>query len=274
MSEGNLFHLSTTAAETYENQKVRSVFGPLAKATMEAIDLPKGARVIDVACGTGIIPRLVADYLPGEGRIVGSDLNPAMIEVARKTMPTTRHRVDWLACDVTHLPFDDGAFDRAICQQGLQFFPDKSSALAEIRRVLVPGGKLILTCWRTISPLFQAVSDSLRRRVSETSAKQALAPFSFRDGELIGSLLKDAGFSSLDVSSLVVDRRLSPAHAAIRREILASPYEKELLDRGPETLDAVVADVDAALERYRDGESLIVPQETHLFQAETPASKS
>ena len=185
MSEGNLFHLSTAAAETYENQKVRSVFGPLAKATMEAIALPRGARVIDVACGTGIISRLVVDYLPGEGRIVGSDLNPAMIEVARKTMPTTRHRVDWLACDVTHLPFDEGVFDRAFCQQGLQFFPDKPSALAEIRRVLAPGGKLILTSWRTISPLFQAVSDSLQRRVSETSAKQALAPFSFRDCELI-----------------------------------------------------------------------------------------
>jgi SAM-dependent methyltransferase len=267
------FNLSTTAAEIYESQKVPSVFGPLASATFDAVSLPENGHALDVACGTGIIAKLLAKHLPGKGRIVGTDLNPAMIALAQKTMPASQHSIDWFVCDVGELPFEDGEFDIAFCQQGLQFFPDKPRALAEIARVLAPNGRLVLTCWRAISPLFQEVSNSLNKRVSEKSAKQALHPFSFRDGEVIASLLRGAGFRLTSASSLLVPRPLTPARAAIRREILASPYEKDLLEKGDEVIDAIVADVDAALEQYRQGESLIIPQEAHLFEAEkSPAS--
>ena len=87
MSADNTFQLSTKAAEGYETQKVPSLFGPLARATIEAISLPESAHVIDIACGTGIIAKVVAERLTGEGRIVGTDLNSAMIEVANRTMP-------------------------------------------------------------------------------------------------------------------------------------------------------------------------------------------
>ena len=116
------------------------MFSPLARATIEAISLPERAQVIDIACGTGIITRVVAAQLTGAGRIVGTDLNSTMLEVAEKTMPKTSHVIEWFACDVTELPFGDGEFDIAFCQQGLQFFPDKPKALAEIRRVLKPEG--------------------------------------------------------------------------------------------------------------------------------------
>lgn len=268
MSVKNRHHLSTAAAEKYESCGVPSVFGPLAKATFEALSLPADARVLDIACGAGIIPKLLTQHLRGDGRIVGTDLNPAMIEVARRTMPDSRHSVDWFVCDVVEMPFEDEEFDTAFCQQGLQFFPDKPRALAEIARVLVPNGRFILTCWRTISPLFQAVSNSLSERVSENSAKQALAPFQFRGSDVIASLLTESGFRIVKASSLVVHRPLNPARSAIRQSLLASPYEKELLEKGDEIIDAVAADVDAALEKYRQGESLIIPQETHLFQAE------
>ena len=71
-----------------------------------------------------------------------------MIELAQRTMPDSQHSVDWFVCDAGELPFEDGEFDIAFCQQGLQFFPDKPRALAEIARVLAPNGRLILTCWR------------------------------------------------------------------------------------------------------------------------------
>jgi ubiquinone/menaquinone biosynthesis C-methylase UbiE len=129
VSEDKTFNLSTAAAQKYEIQKVPSIFGPLAEATLEAISLPPNARVIDVACGTGIIPKLLSERLLGKGWIVGTDLNPAMIEVARSTMPHSRHRIDWYTCDVTQLPFEDGEFELAFCQQELQFFPDKPKAL-------------------------------------------------------------------------------------------------------------------------------------------------
>ena len=145
MDAKNTFQLSTKAVEGYETQKVPALFSPLARGTIEAISLPESAQVIDIACGTGIITRVVAAQLTGAGRIVGTDLNSAMLEVAEKTMPKTSHVIEWFVCDVTELPFGDGKFDIAFCQQGLQFFPDKPKALAEIRRVLKPEGWLFLT---------------------------------------------------------------------------------------------------------------------------------
>ncbi len=268
MSASNAFHLSTTAAEAYENQKVPSVLRPLAEATLDAISRPIGSRLIDIACGTGIIPKLLVERLSGERRIVGTDLNPAMIEVARRTMPRSPHTVDWFACDVAELPLGDAEFDVAFCQQGLQFFPDKPAGLSEIRRVLAPEGRLILTCWGAISPLFQAIADSLKARVSERSASQALSPFSLRDGDVIASLLTDAGFRIVETSSLLLHRKLRPARAAIREDILTSPYEGELREKGDATIELVVADVHAALAQYRRGEDLVIPLEAHLFQAE------
>jgi ubiquinone/menaquinone biosynthesis C-methylase UbiE len=268
MNADNTFQLSTKAAQGYEAQKVPALFGPLARATLDAISLPDDAHVIDIACGTGIITKVVAERLGGKGRIVGTDLNAAMLEVAQMTMPESSHQIEWFACDVTELPFEDGEFDIAFCQQGLQFFPDKPKALAEVRRVLKPEGRLYLACWRTVSPFFQKVADSLKQRINDETAKQALGPYAFRDSDQITSLLRDAGFNVADVSPLVIERRLAPAREAIRKEILAQPFEKTLLDSGVETVDAIVSDVEAELEEYRDGETITVPQEVNLFRAE------
>lgn len=268
MNTKNTFQLSTKAAEGYETQKVPALFGPLARATIDAISLPEGAHVIDIACGTGIITKVVAERLGGVGRIVGTDINAAMLEVAEKTMPATDHQIEWFACDVTELPFEDGGFDIAFCQQGLQFFPDKPKALAKIRRVLKPDGKLYLACWRTVSPFFQKVSDSLKQRINDEVAKQALGPYAFRDSDQITALLEEAGFNVSDVSPLVVERHLTPAREAIRKEILAQPFEQALLDSGVDTIDAIVSDVESELAEYRDGEAITVPQEVNLFRAE------
>lgn len=138
--------------------------------------------------------------------------------------------------------------------------------------MLAPGGVLVFTCWRTISPLFQAVADSPRTHVSEKSAKQALGPYALRDRDVIESCLSEAGLEIAKASSILVNRHLSPLRPAIREEILASPYEQALLDKGEQTIDSTVGEAAAALERYRDGEGLVVPQEAHLFQCRKAAA--
>lgn len=272
MTSDKSFHLSTKAAEGYESQKVPSFFAPLARATLDAVSLPESANVIDVACGTGVVTKTVASRLTGQGRIVGTDLNPSMIEVARRTMPATDHAVEWFSCDVAVQPFEDGEFDVAFCQQGLQFFPDKPKALAEIARVVKPGGRLYLSCWRAESPLFQAVSASLKARINEDTARQALTPYAFRDGRLIASLIEEAGFVVNGRVDIVVDRHLTPLHTAIREEMLAQPYEKALNAAGDATIEAIVGDVVAALSEYSDGESMTVPNDVQLFKATRSAT--
>ena len=119
MTSQNTYHLSTAAAQQYETQKVPSVFAPLAEATFDAIELPESVRVLDVACGTGIVSKCLARRLSRKSRIVGTDLNPAMIELARTTMPNSIHTVEWFNFDVTALPFERDEFDLAFCQQGV-----------------------------------------------------------------------------------------------------------------------------------------------------------
>lgn len=104
------------------------------------IDLarPKlGERVVDIACGTGIVARLAAVKVGPTGIVTGIDLNPGMLNVARSLgMADDAASVQWQEASADKLPSADSAFDIAYCQLGLQFFADRPAALREMRRVL------------------------------------------------------------------------------------------------------------------------------------------
>ena len=99
-----------------------------------------GQAVLDVACGTGIVARTATDRLAGSGRVVGVDLNEAMLAVARRLGP----ELEWQQSDVADLPFPDGSFDAVLCQMALMFFPDRTAALHEMARVTRRGGVVAL----------------------------------------------------------------------------------------------------------------------------------
>ncbi|MCX5742727.1 MAG: methyltransferase domain-containing protein, partial [Proteobacteria bacterium] len=108
--------------------------------------LPAGAtRVLEVAAGTGRVSRHLLRALPAEGTLLATDLNEAMIARAQQLIADPR--VTWQAADVQALPMGDGLFDAVVVQFGLMFVPDKPLALREVRRVLRPGGRLLLNTW-------------------------------------------------------------------------------------------------------------------------------
>ena len=131
MPEEKTFQLQGNAPQIYEDQQVPSLFRPLAELTLRHVDVPEGSRVIDVACGTGIVGRLIAEKVGKSGSVVGVDLNAGIIEVAKQNSPVDSAPLEWRQGDVNALPFPDASFDIAFCQQGLQFMPDKSGAMAE-----------------------------------------------------------------------------------------------------------------------------------------------
>lgn len=257
------FHLTKAAAEKYQNHSVPAMFEPLARATLEKVSLPDGASVIDIACGTGALTREITAKLPGRGHIAGTDLNATMIEVAQDQQPASDHTLEWAAADVSNMPFDTGRFDVGFVQQGLQFFPDKPAALAEIRRVLRPGGMLYVTCWRAVSGFNLALATALEAYVSEAAGTKAKAPFSFRDGDLITSLLEGSGFKVEKLDGIVLHRRFED----LRAQIMALPVEADLRNAGEDITDQVVADVARQLAPFDQGGVFIVPQEAHLFLA-------
>lgn len=133
----------------YETHLVPLIFEPYAEDLRERIKSRRVARLLEIAAGTGIVTRTLAAVLDPSASIVATDLNQAMLDEAA-AVGTTRP-VEWRQADAMALPFRDGEFDTVVCQFGVMFFPDKTKAFAEARRVLQPGGIFIFSVWDRIS---------------------------------------------------------------------------------------------------------------------------
>ena len=149
------------ASATSYAQHFDPAFGRrFAERALDALVVVRGARVLDVACGTGVFGRLAAHVVGPGGRVVGIDPSAIAVSTARRIDPTSI--VDWRQWDDDGLPFGDGAFDVVACQHALHRFPDPVLILEEMRRVLAPGGRLGITTWGPIeeNPAFAAQLDA------------------------------------------------------------------------------------------------------------------
>jgi ubiquinone/menaquinone biosynthesis C-methylase UbiE len=115
--------------------------------------------------------------------------------------PSSGASIEWKEGNVAALPFPEVSFDAVLCQQGLQFFPDKPAALRDMRRVLVPTGHLVLSVWRHIShcPWQRAVADALERHVSSDAALGIRGALALGDREELRALVSAAGFRAIRV---------------------------------------------------------------------------
>src|SRR5262245_1782526 len=118
--EREQWQVSGSEAELYELYKVTRIFRPLSELVLALVPPRAGHRVLDVACGTGIVARMAAAH--AGGRVIGLDLNASMLAVARACAPAGSAQVEWRHGDARALPFEVNAFDRVYCQEGLQFF--------------------------------------------------------------------------------------------------------------------------------------------------------
>lgn len=264
-----LWQLTGSGPESYERYQVPSVFEPLARVFLDHVPLEQGQRVLDVACGTGIVARYAAPVVGETGEILGIDLNPAMLDVARQKAPATGPRMAWQQGDAAALPCPDEAFDVVLCQQGLQFFPDKVGALREMHRVLVPGGLAAICVWRTVehSPCNMASAEALARHVGDDAATRIQAPFALGDADVLRGLIADAGFQEIDIHAAVITRRMLPPKESIPGHLASTPVGPEVAALDEATRDALVEDIGGALTAYLDADGLAVPQGTHIALA-------
>jgi SAM-dependent methyltransferase len=139
---------SGSIPKLYETYLVPLIFEPYAADLVDRLASRSLARVLEIAAGTGVVTRSMAATLPGSVSIVATDLNQPMVDMA-STIGTNRP-VEWRQADAMQLPFPDAVFDAVVCQFGAMFFPDKSKAFSEARRVLSPGGVFIFSVWDRI----------------------------------------------------------------------------------------------------------------------------
>jgi SAM-dependent methyltransferase len=221
-----------------------------------------GQSVLDVACGTGVVARTARDVTHG-GRVVGVDLNPAMLEVAREARPD----LEWVQGDAEGLPFADAEFDVALCQSALFFFADPGRAVAEMARVVAPGGVVALQTYAPLTeqPAYGPFVDLVARHAGP-EARILLGTY-WSQGEVDGllRLTSTAGLSPLESRSSLGVAVFPSAAAVAHTEIQATPLAARIT---PETYEQVVAHTEALLGKYADESGLVrVPIRATLVAA-------
>ena len=200
-----------TPAQVYETFFVPGMFAACTEALLDVVPPRPGERVLDVACGSGVVARAAAERVGPEGAVTGVDLRPGMIEVAESLPPPRGARVEWRVGDAHALEDADASYDLVLCQQGLQFFPDREAAAAEMRRVLVPGGRVGVAVWQGLdrNDFFRELTDVEASHLQELGQtyEDLAGPFLFGDAEGLRDLLSGAGFSDVRVEEREIEGR-------------------------------------------------------------------
>jgi ubiquinone/menaquinone biosynthesis C-methylase UbiE len=200
MSDSERGQVTRSAAEVYEEFFVPALFQEWSDRVADAIILRAGDRVLDVACGTGVLTRAVAARVGPSGAAVGLDVNEGMLAVARRKAP----RLDWRSGRAEALPFDNESFDAVVSQFGLMFFEDRRVALAEMMRVLRHGGRLAVAVWDSLerTPGYATVTQLLQRLFGDRTADALRAPFALGDPGALRSLFSSAGIPNVTVTTV------------------------------------------------------------------------
>jgi ubiquinone/menaquinone biosynthesis C-methylase UbiE len=272
MADQGQWQVTGNAAEIYEHALVPAVFAPWAPLVVALADPRPGERVLDIACGTGVVARLVAQRVGSTGNVTGLDLNPGMLAVAASVtasdLPTSAP-ITWREASATNMPLADGAFDVVYCQLGLQFFPDRPAALREMYRVLVSGGRLGLMVWQDIqhSPGFSALAAALARHVSTEAGGIMRAPFALADDEQLHALVAAEGFRDITIESVAGTVRFPSVLRFVQDYVRGSPLSGHVAKVSDETRRALVSEVGNALTSYVAGDRLKFPIKAHLASA-------
>jgi ubiquinone/menaquinone biosynthesis C-methylase UbiE len=270
MNQQGQWQVAGSAPEVYERELVPAVFGPWAPILIELAHPKPDDRVIDIACGTGIVARIAAARVGRGGAVVGVDLNPGMLNVARSLKTTEgAASVQWREASADRLPFPDGSFDIAYCQLGLQFFADRPAALREMRRVLSPGGALGLMVWCGIqeSPGFEAFAEILERNVSPAAATIMRAPFGLSDANELSRLVAAAGFRDITIQQRVGAVEFASVERFVLSYVAGSPLAAHVSQASDAARENLTADTKLALDKYVSNRGLSFPIAAHLLAA-------
>lgn len=233
MSSVSYRHFTGTAAENYQRDFVPLIAVPVSKDLLRIADLQPGERVLDIACGTGHVARTAAERVGDNGTVTGVDIAPDMIKVAKSVPAGGGASVDWQIADATSLAILDASFDVALCQMGLMFMEDRPAAVAEMRRVLAPSGRLVINTPGRIPPFFEAIERTIVRHIGADLGGFVSAVFSMHEPDDVAALLRGAGFDNVAATELTTTLRLPVPAEFLWRYIGLTPMAA-FVERAPD----------------------------------------
>ena len=267
MNEQSGFQISGTAAELYERYSVPYMMGPWAPELVELAALRRGERVLDLACGTGLLARLAAPEVGPTGQVTGLDFNSGMLAVARTLPSPSGASITWAEGSAMAMDLPDASFDVILCQQGLQFFPDKPKALREMHRVLAPGGRIRLSVWKSAGPYNIAVGEALEKHVGTETATKYRASRVVPDAEELHRLLLETGFRAVEVRPCSMIIRLPSIEKFVLEHLSSSPVAGSVAALKEEGRAILAKQVKSALQPFAEGDGVAVPDETNIAMA-------
>jgi ubiquinone/menaquinone biosynthesis C-methylase UbiE len=253
----------------YEEFFGPAIFDPLARALLDRATPRPGERVLDLACGTGIVTRRLASLVGADGAVVGLDLSADMLAVAEALAPPPPPVIEWRQGDAMDLPLADGAFDLVVCQQGLQFVPDRAAAVREMRRVAGAGGRVALNVWQALDrhPVFRPLCEAESRRLGVPLADVSV-PFSFESAEELRGYLAAAGFPRIEIAEAVHQARFPSLAGFVERTIQAAAAVIPDIPEEPGSLVAAISEeLRPVLESHRIGDGIAFPMPYYLAVA-------
>ena len=241
-----------------------AIFEPMARVTLAVAKPQLGERVLDVACGSGIVTTQLPALVGAAGRVVGLDINPKMLEVAADGSSD----VEWKQGNGMAMDVPSAAFDLVICQHGLQFFPDRAAGAREMRRVLERGGRAVVTCWQGLAEqtFFASLVRAQARQLGVDEA-QVATPFSFGDAEALRALLVEAGFTRVDIETHTIESQFPQPERFLKMTVSAAAavMPEKFAHVDPEPLvAAIAAECSEELARYRVGDTLRFPMPANV----------
>ena len=240
----------------YERFFVPAIGAPLASDLIRLAALRPGERVLDVACGTGTVARLASQQVGATGMVAGLDINPGMLAVARSATPALP--IQWHEASAHAMPLPDASFDVLLCQMGLQFMPDKPAALREMRRVLVPGGRLVLNVPGPTPRLFTIMREALARHIGPEAAGFVNLVFSLHDPAEIQNLLTGAGFHPPSVQSENRSLRLPPPEKFLWQYLLSTPIAPAIAQMDEQRRASLEREVVAQWQDFLEDSALLL----------------
>lgn len=243
------------AAEAYEALHVPALFQQWAGRVLDAIQIEPGHRVLDVACGTGVLAREAASRVGSSGFVAGLDAATGMLAVAEQLAPT----LEWRHGVADSLPYPDHAFDAVVSQFGLMFFPDRHRALREMLRVLAPAGQLAVAVWDTLenSTAYLLEVAMLERLAGQRAADALRAPFVLGDRNELVALFEKAGVRSINITTINGTARFPSIRIMVEADlrgwlpVMGVELEEQLIQR-------ILEEAENVLQEYVSQEGQVV----------------
>ncbi len=254
------------AAWAYEDLHVNALFRQWAVPVLDAAGVRSGSRVLDVACGTGVLAREALGRVGATGAVTGIDVDGGMLAVAESIGPG----VSWIESNACDLPFDDNEFDAVVSQFGLMFFPDRAQAIHEMLRCAKPGARVVVAVWDALerSEAYPISVHLLQRRAGPAAANALRTPFVLGDTNKLRGLFEEAGASTVSIDTRHGTARFPSVRTMVEADLRGwLPVMGVSLD--DDLIELILDEADDVLSEYvtADGE-MVFDAPAHIITAQ------